>query len=179
MTKEETKKALAIMIASYPNYKPENMQVTLNVWNKMLEEYDYKIVEAGLMAYIKTDKSGFAPSVGQLIDCIAKLAAQDDMTEMEAWTLVRNALADSTYHSQERFDELPENVQRAVGSASQLRAWATDMNFSEGVAQSNFIKTYRAVNAQIKDRLILNADVVKLLKQNTLTSLEMRGDADA
>lgn len=167
------------MIASYPNYKPENMQVTLNVWNKMLEEYDYKIVEAGLMAYIKTDKSGFAPSVGQLIDCIAKLAAQDEMTEMEAWTLVRNALADSTYHSQERFDELPENVQRAVGSALQLRAWAMDMAFNESVAQSNFMRVYKQVVARETDRLKFGANLSKLVEKSALNSLEMRGIADA
>lgn len=172
MNKEETKKVLGIIIASYPTYKPENMQVTLNVWNEMLKDYDYGMVCAGLKAFISTDTKGFAPSIGQLIDYIAKLTKEDEPNELEAWTMVKKALCDSTYHSQERFDELPELVQKAVGSASQLRSWGMDMAFNESVAQSNFMKVYKQVVARNNDSLKLSADVTKLLKSRELNLLE-------
>lgn len=157
MSKSEVQKILAIVIASYPNYKPENMQVTLNVWHKAFEKFDYEVVSEGLMAYIVSDKSGFAPSIGQLIDYISKITVEENLNEMEAWNLVRRAIADSTYHAQERFDEFPEEVKKAVGSPSILRAMGMDRNYADGVAQSNFIKTYRSVLADKEQMLKFSA----------------------
>lgn len=176
MNKDETKKILGIIIASYPTYKPENMQFTLNVWNKAFEKFQYEIVSEGLMAYIVSDKSGFAPSIGQLIDYISKLTVEENVSEMEAWDMVRKAIADSTYHSEERFNEFPEEVKRAVGSPANLRAWGTDMNYAEGVAQSNFIKTYRSVLAKKNERLKFDAIKTQKIEQNNKVLLVEGGD---
>ena len=133
------------MIASYPNYKPENMQMTVSVWKEMLLDYDYRTVAVALKTYIATDKSGFAPSIGQIIDNIEKVNAPANMGEQEAWTLVRKAIENGIYNSQREFDSLPDLVQKAVGSANQLHVWASDPEYNESVMSSNFMRSYRAV----------------------------------
>ena len=54
--------------AAFPNYKPPDKTVAVNTWFLMLSDYPYQQVQMALKAYIATDTSGFAPSIGQIID---------------------------------------------------------------------------------------------------------------
>jgi len=149
MTREETKKLLLTIEAAFPNFKPENPTLTVDTWHWALEEYPAPAVKASLQIYLKTNKSGFAPSVSQLIDGMHKPKDQDRMTEGEAWYLVKKAIADSNYNAKERFEELPPEVQRAVGGHEMLRQWAmTDSDEVNTVIMSNFQRTYKAVLSQ-------------------------------
>lgn len=68
MTRDETVKIIRIMCDCYPNYKPSNLSETVDVWNMMLENCTYEQVSVALKAYVFSDTSGFAPSIGQLIN---------------------------------------------------------------------------------------------------------------
>lgn len=182
MSKEEVKKILAVMIASYPNYKPNDMQMTVNVWNEMLLDYDYRTVAVALKTYISTDRSGFAPSIGQIIDNIVKVNAPATMGEQEAWSLVRKALENGIYNSQREFDNLPDLVQKAVGSANQLHVWASDPDYDESVMSSNFMRSYRTVCARQEEynrmpkeaRLRIDALAKQALGQKGVEAIEQR-----
>lgn len=146
MNREETKKILRIMVDSYPNYKPVDMAETIDVWQMMLEDFSYQQVAMALKAYIMSDTSGFAPSIGQLVGKMQMISQPNELNEMEAWALVSKAIRNGYYGAEAEFAKLPEMVQKAVGQPSQLRQWAhSDMESIETVIQSNFIKTYRAV----------------------------------
>ena len=145
MTREETKKIIMVMSAAYPNYKPQDLSMTVDTWHLMLEDYGYDEIALALKSYIATDTSGFAPSIGQIIDKLSVITCPNEMNAMEAWNLVSRAIRDSSYHAKERFDELPEDVQRAVGSCENLKAWGQDSGYNENVAQSIFIKNYDRV----------------------------------
>lgn len=132
------------MVATYPTFKPDDMKMTVDVWSTLLADYEYKDIMMALQAYITTEPSAFAPSVGQLINKLQKLTTPNTMSDIEAWDIVRKAIADSTYHSEQRFNEFPAVIKKAVGSPNQLRAWAMDSNYNESVAQSNFLRSYRA-----------------------------------
>ena len=131
------------MVDSYPNYKPNNISETVDVWNMMLSDYDYNLVAMALKAYILSDTSGFAPSIGQLVSKIQTLTKPQELSEMEAWSLVSKAIRNSGYNSVEEFANLPVLVQRAVGLPDQLRVWALDENYNEQVVASNFMRCYR------------------------------------
>lgn len=134
--------------AVYPNFnvKPEEMTPTINAWHLMLEEYPADSVQAALKIYIKTNGSGFAPSVSQLIDCLYAPKRSDQLSEGEAWALVKKAVSDGNYHSEERFNELPALVQKAVGNSSMIHYWAgCDADEVNTVIMSNFQRTYRAL----------------------------------
>lgn len=143
MTRDETIQLLMVIQAAYPNYKPPDKTVAVNTWLMMLEEYDKQSVMMAIKVYIATDTSGFAPSIGQVIDKIKSITTPKSMSEIEAWSLVRKAISDSGYNATARFNELPPECQRAVGSPSQLRMWAQDTEFNENVVSSNFMRCYR------------------------------------
>lgn len=167
MTREDTQKLLLAIEAAYPNFKPENASLTVDTWHWALEEYPAEAVKAGLQIYIKTNNTGFAPSVAQIIGCIHAPKHNDQPTEGEAWYLVREAIRDSNYNSEERFAKLPPLIQRAVGGASMLRQWAMmDSDEVNSVISSNFQRTYKAVLAQqeFADKVPQQlADVVRLV----------------
>lgn len=144
MTRDETKKIIRIIADSYPNYKPSDISETIDVWSMMLEEYPYNQIAMALKAYILTDTSGFAPSIGQLVNKLT--SSEPQLNEMEAWSLVSKAIRNGYYGAEEEFAKLPEVVQKAVGNPANLRAWShTDESSIENVVQSNFLRTYRVV----------------------------------
>ena len=144
MTREETVKIIRIMVDSYPNYKPNNISETVDVWQMMLSDYDYNLVAMALKSYILSDTSGFAPAIGQIVAKIQTFNKPQELSEMEAWSLVGKAIRNSAYNSVEEFAKLPPIIQKSVGMPDQLRIWATDENYNETVISSNFIKCYRA-----------------------------------
>lgn len=164
MTREEVKKLMVIIVNTYPNFKPSNLSVTVDIWLEILRGYPYEAMMTALKTYIVTDKSGFAPSIGQIIDKMNVVDDYTELNEMEAWALVSRALRDSSYHAQERFDELPPNVRKAVGSPENLMAWGRDENYNENVAQSQFIKCYRNVLQQKKELSRMPMEVRALIE---------------
>lgn len=143
MTREETVKIIRIIVDSYPNYKPNNISETVDVWQMMLSEYTYEQISVALKAYILSDASGFAPSVGQLVDKIKSITTPQELNEMEAWALVCDALRNSGYNYVEEYAKLPPLVQKAVGLPTQLQAWALTENLNKDVVGSNFMRCYR------------------------------------
>lgn len=144
MTREETVKIIRIMVDSYPNYKPNDISETVDVWNMMLEEYSYQEVSIALKAYILSDESGFAPNIGKLVSKIHTMTAPQELNEMEAWSLVYKAICNSTYNSVSEFEKLPTLVQKAVGLPDSLREWAMTENLNLEVVMSNFQRAYKA-----------------------------------
>lgn len=143
MTREETVKIIRIMVDSYPNYKPNDISETVDVWHMMLSDYDYNLVAMALKAYILSDTSGFAPSIGQLVDKMQSITTPQELNEMEAWALVCDALQNSGYNYAEEYAKLPPLVQKAVGLPTQLQAWALTENLNKDVVGSNFMRCYR------------------------------------
>lgn len=164
MTREETKQILMSMLAAYPNYKPSDKTVAVNLWSEMLSEYSYPQVSAALKAYIRSDTSGFAPSIGQIVDKIQTINSPAALSEMEAWSLVSRALRNGYYHAEEEYAKLPPLVQKAVGAPSQLRNWAvTDIESVENVIQSNFMRTYRAALKYEQEMAKMPAELRKIM----------------
>ena len=134
------------MCDCYPNYKPNNLSETVDVWNMMLEEYSYSQISMALKTYVHSDISGFAPSIGQLIGKIQTISQPQELDGMAAWGLVSKALRNGTYGAVEEFNKLPPLVRQAVGMPDNLKNWATsDYQTIETVIQSNFLRTYETV----------------------------------
>lgn len=134
------------MCDCYPNYKPNNLSETVDVWQMMLYEYSYNQVSIALKAYVTSDTSGFAPSVGEIVAKIQLVSQPQELDGMAAWGLVSKALRNGTYGAVEEFNKLPPLVRRAVGMPDNLKNWATsDYQTIETVIQSNFLRTYETI----------------------------------
>ena len=153
--------------AAFPNYKPPDKTVAVNTWFLMLADYPYQQAQMALKAYIATDTSGFAPSIGQIIDKMQMITNPAEMNEMEAWSLVSKALRNGNYKSREEFEKLPDLVKEAVGSPENLHNWAqADIKSVESVIQSNFIKSYRLVVNRKKEIQKLPKDIKAMISSN-------------
>ena len=171
MTKNEVVKLLMTIQTFYPNYQVENKEFTINAWYSIIGDCDYKPMEKALQAYITTDTSGFAPSIGQLLDKLHTIQNPQELNEMEAWSLVSKALRNGYYGAVEEFNNLPPLVQKAVGSPDNLRNWSqTDTNSIENVVQSNFMRSYRLVVNRENEIKKMPADVRTLIENVNKTS---------
>lgn len=167
MTVNDARKIIAVMLVSYPNFKPIDTELMATTWADMLNEYSYEQVSVALKCYITTDTSGFSPSIGQLIDKLKTVEQPQELNELQAWGLVRKAINNSGYHSEEEFAKLPPLVQKAVGTPGQLKQWGmSDIESIETVAQSNFMRTYRAVVKREDEVSRMPIEIRQLIQQN-------------
>lgn len=154
--------------AAFPNWKPQApKEFVVNLWHKFLASFDQKEVERAVQVYIATDTSGFAPTIGQVIDHIHVLVEPEQLNDMQAWALVAKAIHNSGYNSKAEFARLPLIVQKAVGSEQQLKIWAMDENYNSNVVSSNFIKTYRNVVQRERELAKMPVEIKQLIESNT------------
>lgn len=153
MTRNETKEVVMAIYNLFPNWKPSDLSFTVDTWNVFLAEYDKKEVQVALATYVKSNTSGFAPSVGQLIQLLPSVIKKEEslLNEAEAWSLVRKAIRKSGYYAEEEYQKLPEAIKKAIGSPSNLRVLACNEDYNEEVESSNFKRVYRTVLAREKE----------------------------
>lgn len=168
MTLEETAKIMDILEIAYPqfyrSFTDRKKLEAAELWAAMFADDDALIVAAAVKAFIAADRRGFPPHIGAIKEKINLLTRPDEMTEEEAWSLVKKALRNSGYHSREEFEKLPEMLQRLVGSPSRLKEWAL-MNIDEvnTVVASNFQRSYRARAASEREYKALPNDIKTLI----------------
>ena len=154
MTREEVKELLMNIKTYYPNFKIDDPKRFVNAWYMMLQDEDCFQVAMALKEYIKTDMSGFAPSIGNIL---SRVQVDENKFEDEAlsWSKVYKAICNSGYESVKEFDKLDEDVKRAVGSPSQLKQWAISSDFNQGVESALFYRRLAAVRDSIKVEKIM------------------------
>lgn len=173
MTREEFKLIVKGMKAVYtkPEFIPD--QDAFNVWYMLLADLDYK--NASIAAQMHMRSSSFEPKPADIIEQYNKLTKRAGLTEMEAWTLVSKALRNGINGAEQEFNKLPPLVQKALGSPSQLRNWATsDESSIESVAQSNFMRSYRTICQREQEFDKLPSDVKKLIENTNQQLLESK-----
>lgn len=172
MTRDETKKILFIMTTTWANYRPTVNSAFIDVWHEMLGDMDYSLVAAALKAYAQTDRSGFAPSVGQLRAKAMDLISEEELTEGEAWNLVVKAVCRSSYYAEEEFEKLPPAVQRAVGGPETLREWAMSEDGLDYV-RGSFGRSYSIAKDRERERKQVSPDLLGVIDK-----LMLKGDSE-
>ena len=171
MTREETVEIIHIICDCYPNFKPEDLSRTIDAWQVMLEEYSCEQVAVALKAYITSNTSGFAPSVGELVAKIQLVSQPQELDGMTAWGLVSKALRNGTYGAVEEFKKLPPLVRQAVGMPDNLKNWATsDYQTIETVIQSNFLRTYETVVKRANEINRMPDNIKSLIEKTNVNS---------
>lgn len=150
MNRAETIKILAVLQLNYPDSFKDKTKETLdgiiNLWQSIFAEDDYAYVNAAIIAHIASDTNRFMPPIGVIKAKLTGLStAGNEMTELNAWRIVKKALSNSSYNSKQEFDKLPATIQKAIGGADMLKVWASiPIDELETVVQSNFMRSYRA-----------------------------------
>lgn len=199
MTIQETAKVMDMLAAAYPQfYRHQTNEEKLGatqLWASMFVDEPVELVEAAVKAHIATDTKGFPPHIGAIKEAIVKLLKPEDMTELEAWGLVRSAISGASMDDSSRvfrdgvfsppsaivnFGKLPPVLQRLVGDPARLAAWNMLPNDElETVVQSNFMRSYRARAAHEREQLALPADIRQTMQQIAeSTRLMIEGEFD-
>lgn len=166
MTREEVKQMLMVIDTQYPYFsKDKDLESIVSLWSKLLEPYNSAQMSQALYNYILSDKKGYAPTIGMLVDIYNSMERQE-LSETEAWSLVDKAVRNSTYHAQEEFEKLPRNVQLAVATPDQLAQWAkSDIMAYQTVVQANFMRSYKSVCERERHNALMPADVQSRIEQ--------------
>lgn len=139
MTRNEIDEILSVVNSTYPdrfrNFTNKQMDKTAIFWQRLFQDFSFEQVYAGLIAFIRQENKGFAPTPGQIIDRIVSLSVvvKGDEDFAYACDKLINAIADGYYHAQERFDTLPEICKKFVRTPNQLRIWSGAFNMKDTV----------------------------------------------
>lgn len=160
MTFKEFMQLAAAIKTYFPKDNILPTKEAMDLWYDMLKDLDYKTACIGLKKHVATSK--FAPTIAD-IRSGAQITQPQQLNEMEAWALVSKAIRNGIYKSAEEFEKLPPLVQKAVGSPEQLRAWAMDEHYADGVVMSQFQKCYRAESNRVNEYSKLSSDIQKFI----------------
>lgn len=172
MNVKETSMILQVLSVAYPAFyrskDPVDLKAAVVLWHEMFREDDYEDVVAAVKAYIASDTKGFPPIIGTIKNSLVVQREGSYMTELEAWQRIREAVADSGYHSVSSFNALPPILQKLVGGPSQLREWAMleGDSFSTVVA-SNVMRSYKNLCEREQYEAALPQDVKERLMAMT------------
>jgi len=172
MTRNEVAKLCLLIQAMYPSqfakYDEEQKLRMVDSWSIMLEEYEYNAIQVGLKVYESQNKSGWAPSPGQLIVAMNRVAHNDivEMSAEEAWVWVKKAICNGNYHAQEEYEKLPPMAQKAIGSWETIRDMAKcESSVNDTVNRSNFIKSYNRNQKEAREYAALPESIQRLTRQ--------------
>ena len=145
MQKKELITVLERLEEYYRNfYSGVEKERVLNAWYPMFRDDDPAEVNRAVVVYICTEK--FAPTVAGIKTIMAENRMAGQMTEMQMWSKVRDAVDGSQNRSAaaEEYAKLPPILRKVVGSPSQLISWRkVSEDTFEGVIASNCQRSYR------------------------------------
>lgn len=149
-------------IYAQPTFIPD--ETAYKMWYRLLCDLDYKTLEASIMKHMTTSK--FPPTPADIREGAASVSnTERELTELEAWHLVRRAISNSNYNSEEEYAKLPPVIQKAVGHPSNLREWAQmDTKEVDTVQEALFARNYTAAIKREKELRQMNPQLRKLLE---------------
>ncbi|MBR1631530.1 MAG: hypothetical protein IJ680_06695 [Paludibacteraceae bacterium] len=150
MDREEFKTLVKAMKSIYAEPKFIADQNAFNLWYSLLRDLPYNVASAAVQRHMMSNK--FPPMPSDIREIAQQITApvEDDMGELEAWSLVYKAICSLSWDAPEKeFDKLPDLCKQAIGNAANLREMAQmDTNTVESVEQSHFLRAYRAAKQQ-------------------------------
>lgn len=164
---EKFKILVKAMKAVYPQPTFIPDEDAFKVWYSLLKDIDYTTLQSAIQKYMMLKT--FPPTIADLRNeamSFKEKKYDDKMGELEAWALVRKALGNSGYHSEEEYERLPEAVQKAVGAPSNLKEWAlASIDTVDSVIQSHFVRNYRSAITRMSETSKLSVSVVQRIQE--------------
>ena len=170
MTIQETGRVMDALEAAYPRYyagiDERRQERAVIMWASAFSRDDVRLVVAAVRSFIEMDEKGFPPVPGQIKAKLRLIADYGELSETDAWAMIRKAVRNSGYESQEEFERLPPPLQKLAGSPNQLREWALmDSDTFNSVVSSNVLRAYRTQTAREREYNALPPDVQELVAQ--------------
>ena len=166
MTRDEFKVLVKGMKAVYAQQTFIPDKDAFDMWYALLYDLPYKVANIAIQKHMLTEK--FPPTPAEIREKAMQAVTppETEMSELEAWSLVRKAIRNSGYHAKEDYEKLPEACQMALGNSANLEEWAKmDYEKVESVGQSHFIRNFRTAVLRIKEEQKLPEQTRKLIAE--------------
>lgn len=155
MNQTDAARLLRLISSAYPRFfrdtSQEQAQEMALVWANLLPDKELSEMTVAARVFIRSDTSGFPPTIGQLMALLPP--DKDELGENEAWAMVRSAISRSRYNAQEEFEKLPKMVQKCLGGHELLTDYAEmDVGQLETVVASGFKRNYRDEVAKAREK---------------------------
>lgn len=136
---------------SYPTFfykaDKDEMQEVITVWWDYFKEYPFDLMQRAFKQYALSDKSGFAPAVGQLNALVVEMLnpQSEEISAEKAWEMGMGCIKDRNWSEDPKavFERLPDEVKNAFGSCSNLRNIGYMDASQVPYEKDRFIKLYK------------------------------------
>lgn len=180
-------KSIAAIKTVYSYFgKDVDLELLVNTWAALLDEYSDEEVDRGLFLALKVCK--YAPVPADIIEQIERFRNKNKPSEIELWVQLQKALKETLYYShrlqynyiddsgvsqgeQARrainrvWHSLPEELKIYMGDKSELIAAARALNYSDSSYERNrFSKTFPILQKRVEDNKALNRTKRMLLE---------------
>lgn len=167
MNKMETTQVITLLAGNYDSIaKKDKMQkqLMINTWQECLGDLDYNLV---LQAVKKTIiESPYPPTIHDIRKNAMELVnPSTKRTAIEAWDEAYKMICSGAYMTQEQFDTHSTEVKKFFGSPSQVRAYATNVDFNMDVVRSNFLKQYELIVERENKQKLLPPKMQDMIEQ--------------
>ena len=165
MNKTETVQVITLLAGNYDSIaKKDNAQkqLMINTWQECLGDLDYKLV---LQAVKKTIiENPYPPTIHDIRKNAIELTnPTTQRAAIEAWNEAYKMICNGSYMTQEEFERHSPEVQKFFGSTTQLRAYATNVDFNMDVVRSNFLKQYDVIVNRERQQKLLPEKMQKMM----------------
>ena len=164
MTFQETAKIMAAYPRYYANIDVEEARQVTTLWASMLADYSYETVSNAAKALIVSSK--FPPTIAEVIEKIQLLTKEPELSEGEAWSMVRKAIRNGIYGYKEEYRKLPDKVKTAIGNPLMIHEWAkVSADELDTVVASNFMRNFRSQTKSKQEYESLPQSVKKFVEE--------------
>ena len=167
MNKQETIQVITLLAGNYDSIAKKDKtqkELMINTWYECLGDLDYNIALQAVKKCII--ENPYPPTIHEIRkNAVAFLNPSIHKTAIEAWEECYKMICKGYYMTQEEFDSHSEVCKRFLGSISQLKAYATNVDFNMDVVRSNFLNQYDNITKREQEEKLLPNKMKDLVKQ--------------
>lgn len=164
MNKKETVQVITLLAGNYDSIAKKDAtqkQLMINTWQECLRDLDYQLV---LSAVKKTIiESPYPPTISEVRKNAIEMINPTKDNALEDWNECYKMICNGAYMTQEEFNSHSEVCRKFLGSLSQLKAYATNVDFNMDVVRSNFLKQYEILKQREKQQKLLPAQMQEMI----------------
>lgn len=167
MTRAEFIQVVLVLESMYDSLKVSQNDFAVEAWYGVLGHIGMDQMQLIIKKHVA--QSRFKPTPNDILTHYVEITEiEPQMSEVEAWGMVKKAIRNATYNSKSEFDKLPEIIQKTIGTADVLKSWAMEESENtDKITGSNFMRSFRDVRERDKQYKVLPNDVKQLISQAT------------
>jgi len=148
-----------------PKYIADDFAV--EIWFNLLKDLPYEVCTMAVQSYMQTQAAPPTPADIRKLATKITSPESEDMSELDAWSMVRKAVRNGIYNAEVEYEKLPEIVQKTLGSPERIREMAQiPTDELEGVEQSHFVRNYRTQLQIHKQDMQMNESLRESIRQS-------------